>query len=213
MASKFKKLTGIKNPLESLSDFTGIGHATAKSAKDDILKGSANDFMEMLGLGLESTDKKGSKHSEPTDIVDFTKSKDSQKSKPESRIEAAIDYHRDIVRSSENISRTELQTMNSKVQQIKMELQALVASSKDLQMTFASVTVEQTTTNIGTYHENFFDWMINMIRDARKKVEDSGSWMNAAKGKGNKKGYWGMFKKHGTSFGLSNERSVATQVG
>lgn len=212
MASKFKKLTGIKNPLESLNDFTGIGRATAKSIKNDVLKDSASDFMEMFGLGLGSTDKKDS-HGEATDIVDFTKSKDKHASKPEARIEAAIDYHRDIVRSSERISRTEIQTMNSKVQQIKMELQSLVASSKDLQLSFTSVTVEQTSANIGTYHENFFDWMLKMIQEARKKVEDSSAWMNAAKGKGNKKGYWGMFKKHGTGFALSNERGVATQVG
>ncbi len=212
MASKFKKLANIKNPLESLNDFTGLGSATVKAAKDDLLKGSANDFMEMLGLGLDSSDKKGS-HASETDIVDFTKSQDAHKSKPEARIEAAIDYHRDIVRSSERISRTEIQTINSKVQQIKMELASLVASSKDLQLSFMSVTVEQTSTNIGTYHENFFDWMLKMIQEARKKVEDSSAWMNAAKGKGNKKGYWGMFKKHGTSFALSNERGVATQVG
>lgn len=211
MASKFKKLTNFNNPLEKVRDFTGISNATAKSVKDDLLKGSASDFMEMFGLGLNSTDKKGSTHE--TDIVDFTKSKDTHKAKPEARIEAAIDYHRDIVRSSERISKQEIQSLNSQVQQIKMELQSLVSSSKELQLQFSSVTVEQTTNNIGTYHQNFFDWMINMIREARKKVEDSSMWMKAQKGKGNKKGYWNMFKKHGTSFAMSNERGVATQVG
>ncbi len=212
MASKFKKVTNFANPLEKVKDYSGIGNATVKSLGNDLIKDSAKDFMEMFGLGPSSADKK-STHSEPTNIVDFTQSKDKHTSKPEARIEAAIDYHRDIVRSSERISRNEIQTMNSKVQQIKMELQSLVASSKDLQLSFMSVTVEQTSANIGTYHENFFDWMLKMIQDARKKVEDSGAWMNAAKGKGNKKGYWGMFKKHGTSFAMSNERGVATQVG
>ena len=46
-----------------------------------------------------------------------------------------------------------------------------------------------------------------------KKVEDSGAWLGKVQGKGAKKGYWGMFKQHGTTFGLSGERSVATQVG
>jgi hypothetical protein len=55
--------------------------------------------------------------------------------------------------------------------------------------------------------------MLTVIRSARQKVEDSQSWMGAVKGKGAKRDYWGMFKKHGTTFGQSGERSVATSVG
>jgi hypothetical protein len=44
-------------------------------------------------------------------------------------------------------------------------------------------------------------------------VEDSGAWLSAMSGKKGKKTYWSEFKKHGTSFGMSNERSVATQTG
>ena len=73
--------------------------------------------------------------------------------------------------------------------------------------------MEQTTENTGTYHQNFFEWMLHMIRQAKEKVEDSEAWLNVSKGKGSKKGYWNMFKKHGTSFALSSEQSVATQVG
>ena len=60
---------------------------------------------------------------------------------------------------------------------------------------------------------NFFEWMLAVIRAAREKVEDSNAWLGTVKGKGAQRNYWNMFKKHGTTFGLSGERAVATQVG
>lgn len=220
MATKLKRI--IKNPLEHVGDMgdsTGIIKGVGDSLVKDLGIGSGKDFLSFLGMDT-SSDKKGSH--EPVnaesdgsiDIVNFkAQALENKAKKTESRIEAAIDYHRDILRSGEQLSKQEIQSMSSQVQQIKMELQSLVASSKMLQMEFAQITMEQPTANVGKYHTNFFEWVVNMIRDARKKVEDASSWINAAKGKGNKKSYWGMFKKHGTSFGLSNERAVSTQVG
>jgi Domain of unknown function (DUF5660) len=136
---------------------------------------------------------------------------------PKPRAEAAIDYHgkftQEIVKSREKASRTELHEMQRNIEQIKVELTKLVASSQVLKMEFSSVAVEQSITEVGQYHLNFFEWMLAVIKSARQKVEDSQSWLGAVKGKGAKRSYWGMFKKHGTTFGLSGERAVATQVG
>jgi hypothetical protein len=106
-----------------------------------------------------------------------------------------------------------MREINEKLQQIMAELQRLISSSKELKLEFADVNVDAPPPQAGEYHLNFFDWLLLTIRTAREKVEDSGAWLNAVKGKNKKKGYWGMFKKHGTSFGLSNERSIATQAG
>jgi hypothetical protein len=82
-----------------------------------------------------------------------------------------------------------------------------------LQIEFKEVAIEQRIVNPGKYHTSFFEWVLSAIRIARMKVEDSGAWLSASKGKKAKKDYWQMFKKHGTTFGLSNERVVATQTG
>jgi hypothetical protein len=67
---------------------------------------------------------------------------------------------------------------------------------------------------VGKYHQNFFEWVLIQIQQARVRVEDSSSWLGAVNKKGQgQKGYGGMFKKHGTNFGMSNQRSVATQTG
>ena len=128
-----------------------------------------------------------------------------------------MDYHgqfkNEIIHASEKASKTEMHEMKRNVEQIKAELSKLVASSEMLKLQFAEIGVEQTSQNVGTYHLNLFEWMLSVIRSAREKVEDSNAWLGTVKGKGGKKDYWGMFKKHGTSFGLSGERAVATSVG
>lgn len=134
--------------------------------------------------------------------------------KPKEERRAAIDYAREVLEVGEKAGRKHEQTTIQTIQELIGELRRLADSSKVLQMEFASVAVEQTSTKVGEYHVNFFEWMLIVVRAAREKVEDSGAWLSAMKGKnGKKNGYWGMFKKHGTTFGLSNERVVATQTG
>lgn len=125
-----------------------------------------------------------------------------------------IDYHREIATTSERSVRKNQSEMEQRFSQIKEELDRLVASSnKIVQEEFGGITTEQAPREVGKYHINFLDWMLIAIRTTREKVEDSGAWLQTMKNKKGKKGYWGMFKKHGTSFGMSNERSVATQTG
>lgn len=229
MAGKIKKpLIGrVKNPLEAVGEYgdpTGITKGVATSLIEDLGKGGAGDFLDFIGLGgsnsESSAEKNGASKSTEIDIVNFTKKQsseiqkfDEKSKKTEARVEAAIDYHRGIVRTSEYASSKEMQQVSTQVEQIKAELIQLSKSAKSLQLEIASVTVEQVTKSVGVYHAHFFEWMLNMLRAARERVETSEAWMNTQKSKMGKKGYWGMFKKHGTQFGLSNERAVATQVG
>lgn len=191
-------------------------------------------FIEQL-LGLEPKKSSDATHADAAtenlaakhkDVVIFNlsdhrgstseKSK-AQVEKPRSHAEAAIDYHgqfrNELIHSRERASRSETREMQQNIEQIKVELSRLITSSQVLKMEFAEVAVEQSTPNVGEYHINFFQWMLAVIRTARQKVEDSGSWLGTVKGKGSKRGYWGMFQQHGTTFALSGERAVATQVG
>jgi hypothetical protein len=75
------------------------------------------------------------------------------------------------------------------------------------------VALEQHVETPGKYHESFFAWLFSIIRAARMKVEDSSAWLAAMHSKKKSREYGAMAKKHGTSFSLNNERTVATQVG
>ena len=131
-------------------------------------------------------------------------------------VRAHIEYHDDMRKLGEKKNRTEHQQAIQKIQEALAEIQQLIKSSKTLEVEFADFAVMSAPTEVGEYDINFFEWLILTIKQAREKVEDSGAWLSAVKGKNGKKGnqdYWSMFKKHGTSFGMSNERSAATSVG
>ncbi len=86
--------------------------------------------------------------------------------------------------------------------------------SQELEITYKDMAIEQRIVKPGKYHLNFFQFVLSMVRSARMKIEESSAWLSVAKGKnGKKQNYWQMFKKHGTTFGMSSERAIATQAG
>jgi len=221
---------------QSFVDPFELGREAVHTVKNETVKEAQKDakvfLSQLLGIDLDtqadnapaaksaSTQEVVQTNTNSGEIFDLAKHQPSSE-KPKSHtektprrpIEAALDYHREVVKNREKASKTEMREMQRNIEQIKVELTKLVASSQVLKMEFASVSVEQSTNTVGQYHLNFFEWMLAVVRSARQKVEDSQSWIGTIKGKGAKKNYWGMFKKHGTTFGLSGERSVATQVG
>ena len=230
--AKSKSNLSIVDPLETGREFVrAVGKPSTKWLADEAAQ-SGKTFLEQL-LGLNLKKDSGTTHADKAplsedskqphknvEIFNFSnhknasdKPKEHAEKAPHRQAEAAIDYHREIVKNRERASKGELHEVQQNIEQIKIELSKLVNSSQVLKLKFTEVSVEQSSKNVGEYHINFFQWMLAVIRTARERVEDSGAWLGTVKGKGAKKGYWGMFKQHGTTFGLSGERSVATQVG
>ena len=218
--AKSKSKIPIVDPLETGREFIhSLGKPSTKWLADEASQ-SGRALLEQI-LGIHPKEDSNQEPHKNVEIFHFQKHKNATSEKPRAHAEktprrhaeAAIDYHREIVKGREKASKGEMREMRQNIEQIKIELSKLVASSQGLKLEFAQVSVEQPTQNVGQYHLNFFEWMLAVIRSARQKVEDSGAWLGAVKGKGAKRNYWGMFKKHGTMFGLSGERAVATQVG
>lgn len=203
----------VHNPLEAVT--SSVGHVGTEFKNQG--KNSVDDFFnQLLGLDIKPKEKGGHGKShgavdmKPGQAVDLKGMKEKSKNM---NILPGIDYRRDIVHGRERANMQEKQEMNQTIRQIKDELTRLVSSSKLLQAEFKSATMAPTPKETGKYHQNFFEWVLIMVRQARVRVEDSSSWVGAINKKKGQKGYWGMFKKHGTTFGMSNERSVATQTG
>lgn len=210
------------NPIETAKDF---GSAVTDSFKKDIIqdigKPAVDDFFAQL-FGTETpaenaknTHKK-SGELKPGQSIDLkaNKAKSSEKLK-NMNVLPGIDYRSEIVHGRERSMRRENQEITRMVEEIKVELKKLLAAAKELQKEAAAEPMLAAPKNAGKYHVNFFEWLLITIRQARAKVEDGSAWMHAMSSKGQKKGgnYWNMFKKHGTSFGMSHERNVATQTG
>ncbi|MBI5044451.1 MAG: hypothetical protein HZC02_00845 [Candidatus Levybacteria bacterium] len=216
--SPFKKQILSNNPIETgksaVGDFT---KELGNQVKQNIALG-ADDFMsQLLGIDthLSSEVKKARDTSDMYPGQEVTLSPRAKiEIKSVEKAAAAINYHADIVRSSERGSSKENQEIQYQIEQIMDELKRLIASSdRVIQMAYGEVSVTSAPKIVGKYHTNFFSWMLTVIRTARQKVEDSGAWLASSKGKGGKRGYWSEFKKHGTSFGMSGERQVSTQTG
>lgn len=100
-----------------------------------------------------------------------------------------------------------------KLDAIRAELQALSKSVRGLQQEIQTAVMEMPV-DPGVYHLNFFEQLKMLLKGIRERVDDSRVWLSAWNANVKKKrGYWGMYKKHGTSFGLSSERTLATQAG
>ena len=201
----------LKNPLEAVQGYgSDAVKSVAKASQDEI----DNIFTDLLRSSFgESTENSKDKDANNGEVELFNSS--HEKKAETGHIRAHIEYHDEIRKSGERASHAETQQLTRQVQEILAELKKLIGSSKVMEAEFAEIMVMDTPPEVGEYHLNFFDWLLLTIRQAREKVEDSGAWLAAVKGKNSKKGggYWDMFKKHGTSFGMSNERSAATSTG
>lgn len=210
-----------KNRAEIERDTQGFTDALVKTVKNDVLaEGVSTFWQQLLGDYEKQTPQKPTGELKPGEDLVLGKKPSSEKRHPQKdklknleRVAAGIDYHREIQQAGEITTIREQREIQQALKEIQQELERLVSSSAMLQTEFRAVTTEQAPSKPGKYHLNFFQWMLSVIRIARQKVEDSGAWLTTIKSKKGQRQYWSMFKKHGTSFGLSNERSVATQTG
>lgn len=193
-----------QNPIEAVRD---IAASTKKSVIEDLGKGVVSDLWEQLLNPNPKSEEK--RHGD----LKMGEELDLRAEKKTVHVEAGIDYAREIVHSERKTEARENYETKAKIQEILIEIKKLTNSSKELQAEFKDVAVEQIPQSAGKYHANFVEWVLSMIRSAQERVDNALSWTSAIKGKKNQKQYWSLFKKHGTSFGLSGERVVATQVG
>lgn len=197
------------NPIETLRDM-------GREVLSDLTVNSAGAMWEQVfGSYSEEVATKGDlTEGQELDLSGAQKKEAVRHEEKTTHIEAGIDYRREILQGSEKIARAQNQEYSAQIQEIIGELKRLVSSSKELENQFKDVTmVNVTAVKAGKYQMNFFKWVLITVRQARIKVEDSGAWLAMFKKKKGQKQYWAMFKKHGTSFAMSNERVLATQTG
>lgn len=96
---------------------------------------------------------------------------------------------------------------------LKEQIVLLEKSEKNLAAEVSKVKVERLPKKSGIYYIRFLEWLITVVKQLRMRVEDGRAWLATFSERKKKRGYWKMYKKHGTTFGLSHERTLATQTG
>lgn len=99
-----------------------------------------------------------------------------------------------------------------KIDEIRLELKSLISEIKTVDSDLQKAVDEQIV-DPDTYHMNYLDRIKIMLKNILKQLKESRTWMTTQKTRKKQMGYWSQYKKKGTSFGLSHERTVATQVG
>lgn len=192
---------------------TGVASSALDLAKDSV---SPDQWGTYLGIGEKGKNKKGKFAGDLTagQELDLAVLQEKKQEKLLD-IDPGYDYKGEILHRETRSLQKLSQETESNIQQILVELKRLVSTTQELKVQFKEVAVEKVV-NPGKYHESFFEWLLSSVREALKKVEDSGAWLSAVKGKNAKRGvYWTNADETvgGTSFSLSSERVVATQTG
>jgi hypothetical protein len=123
------------------------------------------------------------------------------------------EYFQEVTTGEKRKNNEQKVEIKMQIDQILAEIRTISATSQEMETIVKEANKQQVTKEVGTYHLNFFAWLLDTVRTARVRMEAGNSWMQMFAGKKNGRAYWSMAKKHGTSFSLSGERSTATQTG
>ena len=115
--------------------------------------------------------------------------------------------------------REEKERVESKSNDLKLQLHALMQEVYSLAKTTQNLGEEveiatmQAPANPGIYHVVFFEKMLEFIKSFRENIQDSISWLSSSNKRAEKKNYWSMYKKKGSSFLLAPDHYLQRSVG
>lgn len=75
------------------------------------------------------------------------------------------------------------------------------------------IAVIQAPTKPGIYHIVFFQKILEFLQSFRKKVDLAATWLQSSNKRAEKKNYWAMYKKKGSSFLLSPDHYLQRSAG
>lgn len=180
-----------ENILEAIR---GVGSSVGQTVAKDVVTRTAGDILKSLvGTPISGELK-------PNQSIEFPMKQEARAAIPMRKIEQMPSISKDTAETKQ------------KIECIRKELKALAESVKSLNQDIQKSILEAPVAP-GVYHMNFYDQLRVYLQALRLQIEDSRTWLSAAAGKKKKQGYWGKVKKHGTTFGLSGERTAATSAG
>jgi len=184
-----------QNVVESLKDLgTGVG----------------NDFIAEL-LGLQKSQKKVTGELSIGESLDMNEAL-SGKIEENRKLKAQISLER-------NLAADEAQLSEEKIGKLRVHLQALIAEIAKLAVSnqeFAQeskIAMMEIPLNPGIYHISFFEKLISFMQSFRKKIEEAVVWFQASNKRSEKKNYWTMYKKKGSSFLLAPDHYLQRSAG
>jgi hypothetical protein len=182
----------------------------AKNAWDQMLGGSGKSVLEQM-LGKSSNENRLIEGQEF--ILPSKKTHEKTRESKPQITEEFVEYKRSVINAERPAeAKTEMEIKRA-VEQIQAEIKRLSQTSKLVERTAKDATAEKAPVKPGRYHLSFFEFVLGVLRDATRKLEDTVHFGAVFTSKKQQSKYWNAYKKHGTQFGLSGERTVSTQTG
>jgi hypothetical protein len=197
--SKVRQAVRQANVLESLKD---IGSGVKSSINTDLLGGISKDLLEQI-LRKSNPNKKASGDIHPGESLEFS---DLISGKHEENLKL-----RNQIAFERRLAAEEKESSEKRSNELKVQLQALMQEVQYLAKTTQSIGEEveiaamQAPAQPGVYHLIFFEKIIEFIRNFRKNIDSASAWLGSSNKRAEKKNYWAMYKKKGSSFLLSGE--------
>lgn len=188
-----------------LEQMRSISSGTMSSAKNDLFKPGVKDIFDSLSP-FGSFDNAENSQNSPDNYSKIDQYSERKFGQQKRQME--------IARREERIVFTRKERENQmQVKSLQEEIKKLAVSTGELAREVQVATMQEEATP-GTYHINFFQRLLMIVKNLRSQVQESSLWLSSWNKKSKKKnGYWNQFKKSGSSFSLHHDRAVATQAG
>lgn len=194
-----------RNVLESIKD---IGSSTGQALKKDLFAQTSEQFLKEMFGGEKKSLSGDLTPGVSLEIADLF----SGKVKENEKLRAQIKTERNLHEEEKNLIKEKSDQLKLQLHALMQEILALAKTTQNLgeQVEIASI---QAPTNPGVYHIVFFEKVLEFLKSFRQKIENAGLWLAASNKRAEKKNYWSMYKKKGSSFLLAPDHYLQRSAG
>lgn len=207
MITQTKKQSNRQTNNNLIEQLKSIGSGVADDVQKDLISGVASDALSSL-FGVPKSgeifpnrpiDLTSNQADKPPEYVSSPKQKQEQTRKPFN------------IESFNQLRNSDMEVAQ-KINEIRMELKILIATVKNVNRQL-EMAIKEEVIEPGVYHLSFLDRLKTILKLMSKNLNESATWLNCMRSRKTERKYWNQYKKKGTTFGLSSERSTATQTG
>lgn len=195
-----------QNVIEALKD---LGSSSV-SGIQDLFKDTSDDFFSEL-IGVKPAQKKVGGELQKGESLDMNEALKG-KTEENKKLKAQISLERQL-------SQEESRRSQERTNELRVQLQALMTEVAKLAKTTSGLAQEvkiatlEAPVNPGIYHIVFFEKLLTFLQSFRKKIEESHVWLQESNKRSQKKNYWSMYKKKGSSFLLAPDHYLQRSAG
>lgn len=204
---KSKSVRTKQNVLETLKD---LGGSTSDSIKNDLFKKTSEDFFSEL-LGLPKAQPKRSGELSVGQSISMQEVL-SGKEEENKKLRAQISLERNLRADESRVSQQKSNELRVQLQALTSEIQKVAQSTQNLAEA-AQVAMIEAPANAGIYHLVFFEKVLEFLQSFRQKINEASVWLQSTNKRAQKKNYWNMYKKKGSSFLLSPDHYLQRSAG